>query len=151
MKLITQIKESIIFLGYLKDNNPMYTGTGFLIQIDNIFYIVTAKHVVTRDFSNMSIFRNSKNFDINVRPIAEILQQGLTWKSHPNDTVDIAMLPFVMSGEDKVKFIPKELFIDTENEISELTELFFGSYQPGINDLDKQNQPCNQKRCCVKN
>ncbi|HFC10986.1 MAG TPA: serine protease [Candidatus Kaiserbacteria bacterium] len=138
MKLITQIKESIIFLGFLKDNNPVYTGTGFLIQVDNIFYVVTAKHVVEKDFKNMFIFRNSKNFGINYRPIAEILQKGLSWKVHQNSSVDIAMLPFIMSDEDRVKFVPKELFIDNEKEISELTELFFGSYQPGINDLDKQ-------------
>ncbi len=145
MKLITQIKESIIFLGYLKDNKPVYTGTGFLIQVDNIFYIVTAKHVIEKDFTNMFIFRNSKNFGINYRPITEILQKGLSWKAHQNSLVDIAMLPFIMSDEDKVKFIPKELFIDEEKEISELTELFFGSYQPGINDLDQQINPVVRK------
>ncbi len=146
MKLITQIKESIIFLGYIKDGKePVYSGTGFLIQVNNIFYIVTAKHVVESDFQSMFIFRNSKNFGINFRPISEILQKGLSWKMHANSSVDIAMLPFVMSDQDKVKFIPKEIFISNESEISELTELFFGSYQPGINNLDKQINPIVRK------
>ncbi len=146
MNLITQIKGSIIFLGHVKDGRePVYSGTGFLIQVDNMFYIVTAKHVVESDFQNMFIFRNSKNFGINFRPIAEILQQGLSWKMHSNSLVDIAMLPFVMSNDDKVKFIPKELFVKNEEEISELTELFFGSYQPGINNLDKQINPIIRK------
>ena len=93
-KLISQIKESTVFLGYMQNNKPVFTGTGFLIQVENVFYVVTAKHVVERNFANMFVFMNAKNFGVNFKPISAILNDGFSWKKHKDNTVDIAILPF---------------------------------------------------------
>ncbi len=133
--LISQIKQSTIFLGFMRNNEPVYVGTGFLIQVDDVFYVVTAKHVVEKKYSQMYIFLNNKNFGVNFKSIQEILNQGWSWKKHGDNDVDIALLPFPLAPTDKSKFIPHTLFIQEIADISELVNLFFLSYQPGINEL----------------
>jgi len=138
-KLLSQIKESTVFLGFMQNNHPVFTGTGFLIQIDEIFYIVTAKHVVVKNFKDMFIFLNAKNFGVNIKPILSILNDGFSWKKHKDNTVDIAVLPFPAEPNDRTKFVPNNLFIQKTSEIQELVNLFFLSYQPGINEIQKDN------------
>lgn len=133
--IISQIKQSTVFLGLMKNNEPVYTGTGFLIQVDDVFYIATAKHVVEKNYEQMLIFLNNKNFGVNFKSIQGILKQGLSWKKHGNNSVDIALLPFPLVPTDKAKFIPNQLFIQKISDIQELVNLFFLSYQPGINEL----------------
>lgn len=138
-QLLLQIKESTVFLGYMQNDKPIFTGTGFLIQVENVFYIVTAKHVVERNFQNMFIFMNAKNFGVNFKPISAILNDGFSWKKHKDNNVDIAILPFPTAPNDKVKFVPNNLFIQKVSDIQELVDLFFLSYQPGINEIEKDN------------
>ncbi len=134
-QLISQIKESTIFLGYMNNSEPVFSGTGFLIQVDDVFYLATAKHVVEKNYEKMYIFLNSNNFGINYKAITEILRQGWSWKKHGDNKVDIALLPFPLAPSDKSKFIPNDLFIRKISDIQELVDLFFLSYQPGINEL----------------
>jgi len=133
--LLSQIKESTVFLGVMQNNTPVFNGTGFLIQVDHVFYIVTAKHVVENNFANMFIFLNSKNFGVNFKPIAAILNDGFSWKKHKDNKVDIAILPFPVTQNDKAQFVPNNLFIQNSSDIQELMDLFFLSFQPGINDI----------------
>jgi hypothetical protein len=138
-ELISQIKESTVFLGFMKNSEPIFIGTGFLIQVDDVFYVVTAKHVVEKNFKDMFIFLNSKNFGVNIKPISQIIKDGFSWKKHGNNNVDIALLPFPLATSDKSKFIPNSLFIKNISEIQELVDLFFLSFQPGINEIKKDN------------
>jgi hypothetical protein len=139
-ELISQIKESTVFLGVMVNNTPVFTGTGFLIQLDGIFYIVTAKHVIEKNYNQMSIFLNNKNFGVNFRAIQGILDQGFSWKTHGDNRVDIALLPFpFLPKQDKVKFVSSNLFINNVSEIKELVDLFFLSFQPGINNIKEDN------------
>lgn len=138
-QLISQIKESVIFLGFIKNGVPVFSGTGFLIQVDDVFYIVTAKHVVENNYEGMYIFLNAKNFGVNFKPISETLRQGLSWKKHADSTVDIALLPFPLTPNDKSKFIPSSLFIQKMSDVPELVDLFFLSFQPGITEIKKDN------------
>ncbi|QQR77150.1 MAG: trypsin-like peptidase domain-containing protein [Candidatus Moraniibacteriota bacterium] len=139
-ELISQIKESTVFFGLMRNNEPVFSGTGFLIQVDDVFYVATAKHVVENNYQQMFIFLNNKNFGVNFKPIEEILSQGFSWKKHGNNNVDIALLPFPLAPQlDKAKFIPNSLFINDISEIQELVDLFFLSFQPGINELKNDN------------
>lgn len=136
--LITQIKQSIVFFGHLQNNEPIFNGTGFLIQVDDVFYVATAKHVVERDCQQMLIFLNNKNFGINLKSIQEIINRGLCWKKHGDNSVDIALLPFPLNPLDNAKFVPNNIFIKNILEIQELIDLFFLSYQPGINEVKNE-------------
>ena len=138
--VVQSIKKSIVFFGVMNSGKPQYSGTGFVIQVDKIFYVVTAKHVVSNNFANMMIFCNSNNFGINVKPISGILGNGFSWKSHQNPNVDIALLPFPIDlKNDKVKTVPNSLFVKKPDDIEELVNLFFLSYQPGINEIDSDS------------
>lgn len=137
-EFLSQIKQSTVFFGIEQNGAPIFTGTGFLVQIDGVYYVVTAKHVVQQQHDKMSIFLNSKNFGINNKPIDNILADGLSWKSHPDASVDIAMLPFPLTPMiDKAKFIPNGLFFHDIGELQELIDVFFLSYQPGINNVQR--------------
>ena len=45
-KIISQLKKSVVFLGFLVDKKIQFVGTGFRLGIENINFIATAKHVV---------------------------------------------------------------------------------------------------------
>lgn len=134
--LISKIRQSTVFLGFIDNNNPVFVGTGFLIHVNRVFYIVTAKHVVEKDHHRMFIFLNAKNFGVNCKPISRILNDGWSWKKHGDNSVDIALLPFPLESNDKSVFIPNDLFINNMSDISELVNLFYLSFQPGINDIE---------------
>jgi hypothetical protein len=146
-QLISQIKESTVFIGFMINGQPVFSGTGFLIQVDDVFYVATAKHVVENNFEKMFIFLNAKNFGVNCKPILEILQQGFFWKKHGDNKVDIALLPFPLAQNDKSTFIPNSLFIQKISDVQELVDLFFLSFQPSINEIenDKSINPIIRK------
>lgn len=49
-ELISDIKKTVVFLGDFKEKNEKkqtrIKATGFLVEIKNIFHLVTAKHVI---------------------------------------------------------------------------------------------------------
>lgn len=126
-------------MGQLSNNEPVLTGTGFLIQVDDVFYVATAKHVVENSYQEMYIFLNNKNFGVNFKPISAIIKEGMSWKKHGDNNVDIALLPFPLAPNDRSIFVPDSLFIKDISEIQELVNLFFLSFQPGINEIRRDN------------
>jgi len=137
-ELIDQIKESVVFLGFIENGHERVVGTGFLIQVDNIFHLVTAKHVVENNHENLYVFLNSKQFqNASAKPLKQIYDNGLTWVRHQDPTIDIAVLPFLLNTEDKVKFIPDELIMKDITELHELIDVFYASFQPGLNNFKK--------------
>lgn len=140
IELIGQIKKTIVFLGKTnqKGENQL-SATGFLVEIQNIFHLVTAKHVVidprTNNFidSGMLVFFNLKDGNIGSCSIDEIKKNyAVNWIFHENKDVDIAIIPFGLDLQKyDVKTIPDSMFLDTER-LFELYDVFFLSYQPGI-------------------
>lgn len=134
------IKNSIVFLGELtKDSTPAFHATGFLVSVDGIFYVVTAKHVVwdvrtksLRD-ANMLAFFNDRSGKVVARPLTLAQTRfGAAWVFHPNENVDVAMLPFPLDEQrDDVRVIPSDMF-EPSSRLSELQDLFFLSYHPGL-------------------
>lgn len=140
IELTSQIKKTIVFLGKTnqKGENQFY-ATGFLVEIQNVFHLVTAKHVVvdprTNNFidSGMLVSFNLKDGNIGSCSIDEIKKNyAVNWIFHENKDVDIAIIPFGLDLQKyDVKTIPDSIFLDTER-LFELYDVFFLSYQPGI-------------------
>jgi len=100
---------------------------------------VTAKHVVvdpqTGKFtdSGMLAFFNLRDGKIGSRSIDKLKGDlAVNWIFHKNGDVDIATIPFGLNPKrDDVKTIPENLFLSTDR-LFELYDVFFLSYQPGI-------------------
>jgi len=146
-KLIDEIKKTVAFIGEIDDKNKIkFKATGFLVHIQNIHHLVTAKHVLLDQNGNiddswMLAFFNSKDGKIASRSIEEIKRNfSVDWIFHENKEVDIAIIPFGLDPQkDDVKTIPDDMFIPTER-LFELYDVFFLSYQPGI-DPQKRISP----------
>ena len=142
------IKKTIVFLGKTTEEGKIqFYATGFLVNIQNIFHLVTAKHVVvdprTGKFvdSGMLAFFNLKDGTVGSRSIDQIKKSiAVNWIFHENDDVDIALIPFGLDPQkDDVKTIPENLFLRSDR-LFELYDVFFLSYQPGI-QLQKKVSP----------
>lgn len=144
-KLLEDYKKTIVFLGKILPNREVKPcATGFLVQIESVFFLVTAKHVVAKvdnsgnniiQDNNIGALSNTKDSKVSFRLIKNIKDRyNVDWIFHSNPLVDIAMIPFELSVEsDDVKVIPKTQFLKCER-LFETYEIFFMSYQPGIND-----------------
>lgn len=138
--LTSQIKKTIVFIGKTTEEGKIQLhATGFLVQVQNIFHLVTAKHVVVDSRTNniidsgMIVFFNLKDGIIGSRSIDEIKKNfAVNWIFHENKDVDIAIIPFGLDPQkDDVKTIPENMFLATDR-LFELYDVFFLSYQPGI-------------------
>jgi hypothetical protein len=97
--LVNDTKKTVVFLGDInKEGNPRFYATGALVQVQNIYHLITAKHVVidreTGDFKDdkMLVFFNSKDGGIMWRPIENIKRDfDASWIFHTNPEVDVAI------------------------------------------------------------
>jgi hypothetical protein len=144
-----ETKKAVVFLGELSSIeskqkvNPY--ATGFLIKVDIVTHLVTAKHVIVdqrngkiRD--DTIVFLNTKDGKVKAVSIKTIMEQhGIEWIFHANKLVDIAIIPFPIDIQnDDVMVIPEQSFLITQ-QLAELYNIFFLSYQPGIAEESKIN------------
>jgi len=139
-KLIRESKRTITFLGTLdKRGKPAPYATGFFVRVDNIFHLVTAKHVIAdmntgqlKD-DEMWTFTNLKKGGLNKVPIKDMREKlNLEWIFHRSKKVDLAILPCALELDlQDVRVIPEKLFVTVEN-LFELYDIFFLSFQPGV-------------------
>jgi hypothetical protein len=143
--LLDEIKKTIVFLGKTTEEGKIqFYATGFLVNIQKIFHLATAKHVVvntrTGKFidNGMLAFFNLKNGRIGSRSIDQIKKDlGVNWIFHENKDVDIAVIPFGLDPQkDDVKTIPDNMFLAADR-LFEVYEVFFLCYQPGIQPRKK--------------
>lgn len=148
-RLLNQIKKSVVFLGTIdEEGHPQYCGTGFLVDVEKNYHLVTAKHLIMEMRDNkftgkladndLHVFFNAKNNVIKSRTIKELKTQfDVDWIFHDNNEVDVAIIPFGLDPKsDDVKVIPDNLFLDIDR-LFELYDIFFLSYQPGITSQNK--------------
>jgi hypothetical protein len=139
--LINEIKESVVFLGFMNNGHEQIVGTGFLMQINDIFYLVTAKHVIEKNWQNLHVFLNTTQLKApSAKPLSVIYNNGYSWIRHPDPKVDIAILPFLKDVNDQVRFVPDSLIPKDMAEIHELVDVFYVSFHPGLNSF--QNDGC---------
>ena len=141
MKAVTNyLKKIIVFLGHFGEGKqPIPFATAFLVSVNTVFYLITAKHVVL-DEKSKEIKDNELYAFYNVftpgRPYWRDLGSfrrvhKFEWIFHSNPEVDIAMLPFPIEPEIDALAIPDKL-IGGESDLFELNDIFFLSYQPGV-------------------
>lgn len=146
-KLINEIKKTVVFLGKFEEKNgkkeTRINATGFLVNIRNVYHLVTAKHVVMEVKNNkftgklldedMYAFYNIKIGGLGFRSISSIKKQyNINWIFHKTENVDVAIIPFPIEPKtDDIKVIPESLFLDVKR-LFELYDIFFLSFQPGI-------------------
>jgi hypothetical protein len=144
---MASVKNTIVFLGTLDSKGvPSYKATGVIVAIDNVFHIVTAKHVVAEqkdgNFTGNLIdqelyaFYNLRGGGIGKRKIIDLkISLGVDWVFHTEPTVDLALLPFALNEADDLRVLPDNLFLPL-SAVHELQDLFFISFQPGVPSLD---------------
>lgn len=138
------IKRTVVFLGNMSSEGEYYPyATGFLVNIQGVIHLVTAKHIVMEnvdgEFTGKSrdkelfVFFNTVDGKIASRSIDDIKKKnGIHWIFHKNERVDIALIPFpLIKRKDDVRTIPDNMFCSTER-LFELCDIFYMSYQPGI-------------------
>jgi len=142
-------EKNVLFLAYLDNQGiPVKVGSGFLITIDGIFHLVTAKHVVTiqgnngqltNNFvdSNLFVFYRQKTGKIGFKKITDIKKQyKVDWMFHPDINVDIAFIPFdIDTLKDDLKVVTQGNFVDQKRLFSTY-DTYFVTYQPGLGNLD---------------
>lgn len=142
--LISDFKKTVVFLGRSTEKGTQFSATGFLVRIQNIFHLVTAKHVVINPENDnfidggMLVYFNLKNGTIGSHPIDGIKEHfSVSWIFHKNKDVDIALIPFGLDAEnDDVKTISDHMFL-TGDRLCEIYDVFFLSYQPGIQSRER--------------
>lgn len=136
--LLGRIKKTTIFLGNLSaKKKPNFYATGFLLLIQGIYHLATAKHVVldpdTGKFNRgIRMFFNLKNGRVCSRSLDQMKKDyQVKWIFHENDEVDIAVIPISLEEhEDDVLTIPEDMFLSID-DLSEVYDIFFLAYQPG--------------------
>lgn len=138
--LINEFRKTVVFFGIIdKKDNVRFTATGFLVDIQGIFHLVTAKHVIYSVESNefkdqgLYVFYNRKDGTIGNKPIDQVKKTfNANWVFHTNTNVDIAIIPFPINvNTDDLKVVQDKRFTKTD-QLYELYDIFFLSYQPGI-------------------
>ncbi len=129
---------------------PEFYATGFLIKVQDIFHLVTAKHVVfdikTEKMldDELQVFFNLKEGNYSKRSIESIKEMDIKRIFHEDKNVDVALIPFAIDiKKDDIKIILDKMFYPI-NEIMELYEVLFLSYQPGI-EAEKRVSPIIRK------
>ena len=144
-KFIKDVQKTVIFIGI--HNSQRVTNifaTGFYIEYQGVFYLVTAKHVVKNALTletaehGLCILLNAKDDNIIWRSIDDLKKKNdVNWIFHRDNNVDIAIIPVgIVSEIDDIKYIPESLFL-SEDKLFELYEIFFLSYQPGTVEIDR--------------
>lgn len=148
MKHIHKIKKAIVFLGEIDEEDKMQPqATGFIISVDNLNHLVTAKHVIvdpkTKNFSDdrLFVFSNMTNGKIRATSIDKWKREhGLKWIFHQEENVDIALIPFGSDRQaDDIMVVPTEIFLSPA-QLEEGFDIFFLSFQPGT-DIEKKVSP----------
>lgn len=143
--IIEQIRKSVVFLGEKTGEEKIRLyATGFLLKLQNTFQLATAKHVVvdekTGDFidDGMLVLLNKKSGGMTARALGEQKKRfGFKWVFHENEDVDIAIIPFRLDPQsDDIETIHEALFLGTD-KLSELYDVFFLSYQPGLEPVNR--------------
>lgn len=137
--LLDQIRKSVVFIGNATADDRDIVATGFLILVDHVVHLVTAKHVVCDRRTGqphdgpLVIHVNDRHDGVIVQPLETIRKTyGVDWVFHRRHLADVAMIPFAIDPDrEDVVAIPLEMFADVA-DLHELDDVFTLSYQPDI-------------------
>jgi len=153
---LDQIKKTIVFIGHINpEGKEQILATGFLTNIDEVYHLITAKHVIFKldkhgniidKRENLYSFLNTKEGGMVAIPFKKIESDGLLWVYHSEPKIDMTLIPFPIAPEYDIKTIPKEFFLNIGN-VFETFDVFYLSFQPGLTipSKDKQIKPIVRK------
>jgi hypothetical protein len=155
--LVQEVKKAVVFVGRTDQTGRVQLhATACLLSVDGYYHLLTAKHVLfagpaggsspTIDDQNIVVLLNRRDGSVAVRPIQQIKKDHrVEWIFHPPSQPDgLAVLPFPIDPKgDDIKSIPESLFFGPEG-LYELYDVFFLSFQPGI-DPGKHITPVIRK------
>lgn len=157
------IKKTTVFIGeFNSKKEPVYHATGFLVAIKNVFHLVTAKHVIMEIIDGKftgkliddkyQVFFNSKEGKLLSRSLNEIKNQyKVDWVYDNNPNIDLAMIPFAIDTlHDDVRVIPDDFFLSSD-KIFEVYDVFFVSFQPGLQARNRINPLIRTGTVSLKN
>lgn len=142
------VRNSVVFLGtFIPSKDPKinpeakYLATAFLLEIDKRFYIVTASHVITEFAAaaqpgmELVAFVNDSQ---GKRTFVSLANLQTTFKTTwiTSDSSDLAIMPFGLKPEFAVQIVPESLFLSS-GSLEELQDVFFMSFQPGVQRTDR--------------
>jgi len=155
---IIKYQRSLIIIGnsYISSNGKetkkifVFFGSGFLLDVDGITHLVTAKHVVKESIQlnlnsnitndSLCAFYTKKDGTVGEMPLKEMQEKFQSqWIFHTNPEVDIAMLPCEFETSlDSVYIIQMKELIETK-DLLELDPIFFVSYYPVLSSYSDIN------------
>lgn len=140
--IIDELKKTIVFLGdYIYrygDIKRRFIGTGFLIEVEEVIHLVTAKHVITDKLTNrvrdeLIVFYNLEGGGIGERNLKKMMKDiNVKWIEHKDKNVDVIIIPFDANESNYDYLAIDNSFFKEIEKLDELTEIFYLSYQPGI-------------------
>ena len=177
--VIRELKKTVVFVGtitaergekipldgfLLSDINPKnirFNATAFLVDVQGISHLVTAKHVVKefmvtelRDGKavqrlndvQMFIFFNKKDGRVGFRSIGHAKTISLVdWIFHEDPKVDLAIIPFPINKTDDDITVMPDIMISDTSKLQELYDVFFIVYEPGA-ESQKKDRTSNVDR-----
>jgi len=142
--IISELKKTVVFLGFHVGDKIRFVGTGFIITIDGFFHLITAKHVVMDKSGNfldkdMQFFFNTASSEMAARGLDDLKQEKVNWIFHQNPDVDIAIIPTQLDPKtEDIQVIPTKQFVSFD-ELIETQDVVYISYQPKTTEINKIN------------
>ena len=123
MRVPDEVRQCVVFIGLpvtIPDAQQgiRFQGTAFFVSVPseseqgwNYVYLVTAKHVAMKLAGQTFVVRiNTKN-----GKSAHVIGEGTQWWYHTTDeSVDVALIPFLPPEEFEYKHIPSPMFLSDE-------------------------------------
>lgn len=147
-ELLDNIKKTTIFIWSIwQDWKEIFCWTWVLCQINNVYYMITAKHVIwnlDKDWNIssenlwLSIFLNLNTVWKRVKAIsiATLKQTGLNYIYHSNPKIDLAIIPIMLDlNTDDIKLVDINAFSLDLEWLYETNDVFTSSFQPWISSL----------------
>lgn len=142
--VVEQTKKTVVYIGRRSESGEAsFYATGFLVHIQGIYHLITAKHAVMEaregGFTGrmiddgVHIFANKRGGGLAFQSISDLKEHfHVEWMFHPDERVDIAIIPLPLAPERlEYRVIPEELFLPLD-KLYETCDLYFMSFQPGI-------------------
>lgn len=113
MRLHDDTLKSVVFLGLETTDNagqPQFVpaGTAFFLRYDRMPYLITARHVAEPLHSTPFVLRCMKKDGT----IGRMEIEKIRWIYHPDEDVDVALIPLAMNEKVDWRTIPQEMLLD---------------------------------------
>ena len=117
-------------------------GTGFLVQHDRVFLLVTARHVVVDpdtgiERANPTVYLNNQTGGLSFRPFSSLVRT-IRWNFHEDQNVDLAVSVIGLDPTvDDFRLFPSEMFMNVA-EVGQGDDVFFLGFPLGEGAIESR-------------